>query len=170
MSRAAREISQHEGQDRDAGGHAAARESKFRAGARARPRRDGRRRGVLDLERGVPAREGVPARVDDGGRPPHEAEVLGLETPPVILLEAGARGLVTLQTASRTTTTPVALQNTNPTATSSTLQIPLPASAVASVSARGESANENSQVNARLSRNYFSSQSNSAVSGIGSVR
>lgn len=99
-----------------------------------------------------------------------EAEVLGLETPPVILLEAAARAPVPPQTASRATTTPVALQNTSPSAISSTLQIPLPASAVGSMSARGESANEKSEVNARLSRNYFSSQSNSVVTGIGSVR
>lgn len=99
-----------------------------------------------------------------------EAEVLGLEAPPVILLGAAARGLVTPQTASQTTTTSVALQNTSLPATSSTPKIPLPASAMASVSALSESANDNSQVNARLSRNYFSSQSNSVVTGIGSVR
>ncbi|CAN1526991.1 TolC Outer membrane protein [Burkholderiaceae bacterium] len=101
-----------------------------------------------------------------------EAEVIGLETPPVILRDAVGRSSVPPQTVTREATAPVATQNRTPTGagTVSTLQIPPPASAVASGSARGEGANENSQVNARLSKNYFSSQSNSVVTGIGSVR
>jgi len=101
---------------------------------------------------------------------PREAVVLGLDTPPVLVNEAAARGFVPPQTIPRQPTVPVASHQTKPPGTSSTLQIPLPASAVASVSARAEASNESSQTNVRLSRNYFNSQSNSIVTGIGSVR
>jgi adhesin transport system outer membrane protein len=101
---------------------------------------------------------------------PRDVPVVGLERPPVILVEAASRDPQVPPITSREATAPVATQKTTAASAATMPQIPLPASAVLPISTRTEGSSDSSQTNARLSRNYFSSQSSSVVTGIGAGR